>query len=63
MVRLNNLFCLGLLWPAWLGAQQTPEINQILERLDKLEQQNRTLVEQVQQPQTQGNPRNAHGRL
>ena len=49
MVRLNNLFCLGLLWPAWLGAQQTPEINQILERLDKLEQENRTLAEQVQQ--------------
>jgi hypothetical protein len=49
MVRLNSLFCLGLLWPALLGAQQTPEINQILERLDKLEQQNRALSEQVQQ--------------
>ena len=49
MGRLNNLFCLGLLWPAWLGAQQTPEINQILQRLDKLEQENRALAEQVQQ--------------
>jgi len=48
MVRLNNLFCLGLLWPAWLGAQQTPEINRILERLDKLEQQNRALTGEVQ---------------
>jgi hypothetical protein len=49
MVRLNSLLGLGLLWPALLGAQQTPEINQILERLDKLEQQNRALTEQVQQ--------------
>ncbi len=49
MVRLNSLFCLGLLWPALLGAQQTPEINRILERLDKLEQENRALTEQVQQ--------------
>jgi hypothetical protein len=49
MVRLNSLFCLGLLWPAWLGAQQPPEINRILERLDKLEQENRALAEQVQQ--------------
>jgi hypothetical protein len=49
MVRLNRLFCLGLLWPALLGAQQTPEINRILERLDKLEQENRALNEQVQQ--------------
>ncbi|MGA3241089.1 MAG: hypothetical protein ABSG03_32890, partial [Bryobacteraceae bacterium] len=49
MLRLNNLFCLGLLWPVFAGAQQTPEINQILERLDKLERQNRALAEQVQQ--------------
>lgn len=49
MVRLNSLFCLGLLWPALLGAQQTPEINQILERLDKLEGENRALAEQIQQ--------------
>jgi hypothetical protein len=49
MVRLNSLFCLGLLWPALLGAQQTPEINGILERLDKLERENRALTEQVQQ--------------
>src|ERR1700683_5379582 len=49
MVRLNSLCCLGLLWPALLGAQQTPEINRILERLDKLEQENRALAEQVQQ--------------
>jgi hypothetical protein len=49
MVRLNNLICIGLLWPAWLGAQQTPEISQILQRLDKLELENRALAEQVQQ--------------
>jgi hypothetical protein len=49
MGRLNNLFCMGLLWPAWASAQQTPEINRILERLDKLEQENRALAEQVQQ--------------
>jgi len=49
MGRLNKLFCIGLLWPAWAGAQQTPEINRILERLDKLEQENRALAEQVQQ--------------
>jgi hypothetical protein len=49
MLRLNNLFCLGLLWPVLAGAQQTPEINRILERLDKLELQNRALAEQVQQ--------------
>jgi hypothetical protein len=49
MVRLNSLFCLGLLWPALLGAQQTPEISQILERLDKLEKENHALAEQVQQ--------------
>jgi hypothetical protein len=53
MVRLNSLLCVGLLWPAWLGAQQTPEINGILERLDKLEQQNRALTEQVQQLKTE----------
>ena len=53
MVRLNSLFCLGLLWPALLGAQQTPEINRILERLDKLEEQNHALTEQVRQLQTQ----------
>jgi hypothetical protein len=49
MVRLNRLLCLGLLWPALLGARQTPEINRILDRLDKLEQQNRALTEQVRQ--------------
>ena len=53
MVRLNSLFCLGLLWPALLGAQQTPEINRILERLDKLEQENRALADQVQQLKSQ----------
>jgi hypothetical protein len=53
MVRLNSLFYLGFLWPALASAQQTPEINQILERLDKLEQQNHALAEQVQQLQAQ----------
>jgi hypothetical protein len=59
MVRLNNLgrldglLYLGLLWPSLLGAQQTPEINQILQRLDKLESENRALAEQVQQLKAQ----------
>src|SRR5580700_9321159 len=53
MVRLNSLFCLGLLWPALLAAQQTPDLNRILERLDKLEEQNHALTEQVRQLQTQ----------
>ncbi len=53
MVRLNSLLCLGVAWPVLLGAQQTPEINQILERLDKLERENLALTEQVQQLRTQ----------
>jgi hypothetical protein len=53
MGRLNSLFCLGLLWPALLGAQQTPEIDRILERLDKLERENHALAEQVQQLKAQ----------
>jgi hypothetical protein len=70
MLRLNNLFCLGLLWPVLAGAQQTPEINQILARLDKLETENRALAEQVQQlssalaasrPEASGNAASGNG--
>jgi hypothetical protein len=53
MVRLNSLFCLGFLWPVLLGAQQTPEIDRILERLDKLERENHALADQVRQLQDQ----------
>lgn len=54
MVRINRLFGpAALLWPLWLGAQtplgsQTqPELARILERLDKLERDNRALSEEV----------------
>lgn len=48
MVRLNNFFLIGLIWPAPLLAQQSPEIATILERLQKLEEQNRALAAEVQ---------------
>lgn len=48
MVRINRLFGpAALLWPLWLGAQARPELAQILERLDKLERDNRALSEEV----------------
>jgi hypothetical protein len=50
MVRLNSLLCLGLALPASMAAQ-TAEIGQILQRLDRLEQENRDLTAQVRQLQ------------
>jgi outer membrane murein-binding lipoprotein Lpp len=50
MVRLNSVLCLGLALPASMAAQ-TAEIGQILQRLDKLEQENRDLTAQVRQLQ------------
>jgi hypothetical protein len=47
MSRLNRLFYLLPLAAAALPAQ-TPEIRSILERLDRLEQENRTLTKEVQ---------------
>jgi hypothetical protein len=52
MVRLNSLLWLGLALPAPLCAQ-TSEIGQILERLDRVEKQNRELAAQVEQLKTQ----------
>ena len=49
---VNSLLLLGLALPASLGAQ-TAEIGQILQRLDKLEQENRDLAAQVRQLQTE----------
>ncbi|MBZ5623987.1 MAG: hypothetical protein LAQ69_35605 [Acidobacteriia bacterium] len=48
MVRLNRLFGPAvLLWPLLAGAQTQPELAAILERLDRLEQENRALSEEV----------------
>ncbi|HEV3201546.1 MAG TPA: hypothetical protein VGZ73_26785 [Bryobacteraceae bacterium] len=54
MPRINRLFGpAALLWPLWLGAQtqlttqSQPGLAQILERLDKLERDNRALSEEV----------------
>ena len=49
MVRFISFFLLGLIWPASVAGQQTPEIERILERLDKLEQENHALTAQVQE--------------
>src|SRR5690349_19777263 len=48
MVRLNRLFGPAvLLWPILLGAQTGPQLVSILERLDRLERENRALTEEV----------------
>ncbi len=48
MVRINRLIGPAvLLWPLWLGAQTQPELSAILERLDRLERDNRALTEEV----------------
>ncbi len=48
MVRTIRLLgVLGVLWPAWLSAQTQPEIGAILERLDRLERENRILIDEV----------------
>jgi hypothetical protein len=47
MRPLSKLFCLAILaWPFLAGAQ-TPDVARILERLDRLERENRELSEQV----------------
>jgi len=45
--RLRLPFATVLLFPIFLRAQTSPEINRILERLDHLEQQNQQLLEEV----------------
>jgi len=48
MVRIIRLFGPALLlWPLYLGAQSQPELAAILERLDRLERDNRALTEEV----------------
>src|SRR5947208_1790316 len=52
MARLTRLFCFTpllfhLSWPAFSIAQTTPELAGIVERLDRLERENRTLSEEV----------------
>src|SRR5579863_684650 len=48
MVRINRLIGPAmLLWPLWLGAQTNPQLAAILERLDRLERDNRALTEEV----------------
>src|ERR1041384_1482661 len=47
MRRLSNLCCLAILaWPVLAGAQ-TPDLTKVMERLDRLERENRELAEQV----------------
>jgi hypothetical protein len=47
MPRLSDLFGLAVLaWPFLAGAQ-TPDLNQVLQRLDRLERENRELASQV----------------
>jgi hypothetical protein len=52
MLRLNSLLWLGLALPVSSGGQ-TPEISQILERLDRVEKQNRDLAAQVVELKTE----------
>lgn len=52
MLRLNSLLWLGLALPA-SSEGQTPEISQILQRLDRVEKQNRDLTAQVSQFKTE----------
>jgi hypothetical protein len=48
MVRLINWCGLAMAsWPLFLGAQTQPELARILERLDRLERENRALTEEV----------------
>lgn len=48
MLRINRLFGFAvLLWPLLLGAQTQPELAGILERLDRLERENRELAAEV----------------
>src|SRR5690349_14779811 len=48
MSRKHRLGALALLlWPACMAAQQSPEISAILARLDRLENENRALTQEV----------------
>ena len=48
MVRINRLFAPALLlWPLWLSAQTQPDLAAILDRLDRLERENRALTAEV----------------
>ena len=52
MAHLTRLFCLTpllyhLSWPLFSNAQTAPELARILERLDRLERENRTLSEEL----------------
>src|SRR5262245_41476448 len=48
MSRLSKIALIVLGWiPAGLFAQGAPELRQILERLERLERENRTLAEEV----------------
>ena len=50
----NSFICLAMcLAPATSGAQTAPDVAKILERLDRLEQENRSLAEQVRALQAQ----------
>jgi hypothetical protein len=65
MPRLSNLSGLALLvWPLLAGAQ-TPDLSAILQRLDRLERENRELADQVKALQARlevGTPKPADGR-
>jgi hypothetical protein len=48
MVRINKLFAPALLlWPLWLSAQTSPELAAIMDRLERLERDNRALSAEV----------------
>jgi len=48
LLRLTSVFGPAMvLWPLFLGAQTQPELAGILERLDRLERENRALTEEV----------------
>ena len=48
MARSISLVSLAALWPLFLGAQTNPDLARVLERLDRLEQQNRELMSELQ---------------
>ena len=54
MARFNKLsYLAALVWPALAAAQTQPDLAKILERLDRLEQENRALSQQVQELRVQ----------
>lgn len=46
-MRIRNLVSLMLMSAAAAGAQTTPDLKQVLDRLERLEQDNRTLLQEV----------------